>query len=142
MATAQPTAGADTDAYCNKCKLVLAHVIIAVKNTARGSRPARVECKTCGAVHAFRAEAPGAKKKTTRRSSAKSAAAAQQADYEGLMEGRDIAGADKYKMTQIFSEKDVVNHKTFGVGLVMRVLSDDKIEVSFPAALKILVHNR
>ena len=56
MATSHE-AGQDIDAYCTKCKLVLAHVIIAL----RGTRPAKVECKTCKSIHAYRKEAPGKK---------------------------------------------------------------------------------
>jgi hypothetical protein len=128
-------AGDDTDAYCGKCKLVLAHVIIAM----RGKRPARVECKTCSAVHAFKAEPPrtGARRATTRDKTAEALA-----QYESLMEGRDLSRAVKYKASQEFGLEDVLDHKTFGLGLVTRVLSDQKIEVTFQGGNKILVHAR
>ena len=141
MATAPPQAGDDVDSYCSKCKLVLAHVVIAVKSTARGTRPAKVECKTCKAVHAYKKEAP-TPRKGGRRATGKTDEAARRAEYERLMEGRDISMAAKYKLSQSFTEEDVMDHKTFGVGLVIRVLSDKKIEVRFPTATKILVHDR
>ena len=131
------SAGDDTDAYCGKCKLVLAHVIIAMK----GSRPARVECKTCHAEHAFKANAPNARA-PTRRATTKNSAAAKLAVYEGLMEGRDLARAIKYKAGEEFRLESVLDHKTFGLGLVTRVLSDRKIEVAFKTGEKVLVHAR
>ena len=128
-------AGMDTDAYCGKCKLVLAHVIIAM----RGARPARVECKTCNAVHAFKEEAP---RKATRRATTRDSAGAALAAYEGLMEGRDISRATKYKLSEPFDVDDILDHKTFGLGLVTRLLSDNKIEVTFQTGSKVLVHAR
>lgn len=129
-------AGSDVDAYCTKCKWVLAHVIIAM----RGSKPARVECKTCDSVHAFRTEAPT--RRATRRGTAKNEEAAKMAHYEQIMSGRDISDALKYKLAAEFTEEQVMNHKTFGVGLVTRIMSDNKIEVLFQAGTKVLVHKR
>ncbi len=137
MAAEVHVAGNDVDAYCGKCKLVLAHVIIAVK----GKRPARVECKTCHAEHAYKGEAPSARA-PARRATAKNSAAARLAEYEGLMEGRDLARAVKYKISEAFGVEDVMDHKAFGLGLVTRVLSDRKIEVAFKTGEKVLVHSR
>ncbi len=127
--------GNDTDAYCGKCKMVLAHVVIALK----GSRPAKVECKTCGAIHAYKKDAPA--KGTTRRTTRSSAAAKVEA-YEKLLGGRDAATAIRYKLSQGFELDDVVDHKTFGLGVVVKSLSDKKIEVCFPTGNKILAHDR
>ena len=127
------TAGADTDAYCSKCKLVLAHVIIAMK----GSKPARVECKTCKGIHTYKANPPGTKKTTTKR-----AARSVASDYDNLMNGRDIASARRYVISERFTEQEVIDHKKFGLGLVQRVLSDKKVEVAFPDGARVLVHDR
>ena len=58
------------------------------------------------------------------------------------MEGRDISNAVKYKLSQAFTVDEVLDHKTFGLGLVMRLLSDNKIEVTFQTGSKVLVHSR
>lgn len=129
-------AGADTDAYCNRCKLVLAHVIIAM----RGSRPARVECKTCGAAHAYKSDKPA--KRTTRRATTKSSEVVTQAEYDTLMAGRDVSRAIRYKPAHEFDLDDVVDHRTFGLGLVTKVISGGKIEVAFQNGSKVLVHAR
>jgi hypothetical protein len=41
-----------------------------------------------------------------------------------------------------FREDDVIDHKSFGIGVVARVLSDQKIEVVFQTGTKVLVHER
>jgi hypothetical protein len=130
-------AGEDTDAYCGSCKLVLSHVIIAM----RGARPAKVECKTCSKVHAYRKSEP-AKGKTVRRATPRSTAAAQQLYFDELLKGVDISEASKYSIKAEFASEEVIDHKVFGIGFVYRVLSDRKIEVTFAAGDKILVHCR
>ena len=47
-------AGTDVDAYCTKCKLVLAHTVV----TMKGVKPSRVKCNTCTGEHNYRAEKP------------------------------------------------------------------------------------
>jgi len=130
---AKREAGTELDAYCTKCKLILAHVIIAMK----GNRVAKVECNTCHNTHAYRASIPGSR--TRARKTARGASAPS---YSQLMEGRDLSTATKYKMAVTFQEGQVVDHTRFGIGLVTRVLSDAKIQVVFPEVLKVLVHAR
>ena len=50
--------GENIDAYCLKCKLVLAHLILFKVDGVVN----RVQCKTCGAEHKYRETVPGAKK--------------------------------------------------------------------------------
>ena len=128
MATLE--AGSDVDAYCSKCKMVLAHVIVAMK----GTKPARVECKTCKSVHAYKAAAPGARK--TKKTIEKIT------DYDQLIAGRDLASAKRYRMDESFAAEEVIDHKKFGLGLVQRVMSDGKMEVLFPDGPRILVSGR
>jgi hypothetical protein len=149
---ASPKSGSDIDSYCNKCKLVLAHVIIAMD----GSRVARVECKTCRSVHAYKAKpgeratrsgtksASGTKTTTTRKASGSRASKAglTQADYDKVIHGKDLSRAQRYRATINFVEGDVVDHINFGVGMVTRLLADCKMEVLFPTGIKVLVHSR
>lgn len=142
--------GGDVDSYCNKCKLVLAHVIIAMD----GTRVVRVECKTCRAVHGYRKSAESSSRgsrtagssTTTRRAATKSttgrAAAISQADYDKVIRGQDLSRAQRYRATINFAEGDVVDHMNFGLGMVMRLMGDSKMEVLFPTGVKVLVHSR
>lgn len=129
------SAGADVDAYCSKCKLVLAHVIIAVAK----NKPARVECKTCQGVHAYRAAATKKRPKTKR---AAGETARRPSNYDEALASRDISRAKRYQATALFNVDDVVDHKMFGLGLVTRVLADDKIEVLYREGIRVMVHNR
>ena len=129
--------GDDIDAHCDECESVMEHVIVVV----RGKRPDRVECKKCGATHAYRAARPTPRRRSSGVDKIK-APAQDIPNYDKLMKGRNLSQAVTYKMSTRFNEKDVIDHKVFGIGLVTRVLNDDKIEVVFPTGLKILVHDR
>jgi hypothetical protein len=131
--------GSDIDAWCNKCKLVLAHIIIAIN----GAKVARVECKTCKAVHAFKATAT--KKAAPKKPGSRAAGASKElgpAEYEKIMKGQDTSRAQRYRTAVNYAQGDVLDHTTFGIGVVLRLLTDAKIEVIFPLGCKTLVHGR
>ena len=56
------TAGDEVDSKCTKCKLILAHTIVAMV----GDQIARVKCNTCGGEHAYRPP-PSASEATAKR---------------------------------------------------------------------------
>jgi hypothetical protein len=131
-----PAPGKEVDAYCGKCKLELAHIIVAMN----GSRIAKVECKTCHGVHAYRGGPPAPRK---RRVAAKGERQPlTPGEYDTLIAGRDLSRARAYRPASVFGANDVIDHPTFGLGVVVRVLADGKIEVGFPVGLKLLVHDR
>ncbi len=134
-------AGKDVDSYCGKCKMTLAHVIIAMKET----KIARVQCKTCHGLHAYRGDPSLKATKSASRRRVKSKLSKPQltADqFEIVMHNRDIARARKYRITETFTDTDVIDHKRFGLGAVLRCLQDSKIEVLFRDGTKLLVHSR
>lgn len=143
-------AGSDIDSYCGKCTMELAHVIIAMD----GVRPAKVECKTCRSIHKYRGSVGKATKakvtrKTTTRASGTRATGTRRAakvspeeNFEIIMSNRDISKSRAYRANEEFVADDVLDHKTFGLGVVTREISGNKIEVCFQAGTKILVHNR
>lgn len=131
-----PAPGREVDAYCGRCKLDLAHIIVAMK----GASIAKVECKTCHAVHAYRGGPPAPRKRRTAAKGVRQPLTSR--EYESLIKGRDLSRALPYRPASTFAANDIVNHSTFGLGVVTRVLSDGKIEVGFPVGLKVLVHGR
>lgn len=139
---ARPKAGSDIDAYCSKCDLDLAHVIVAMV----GDRPVRVQCKTCNTTHAYRGKksVDGPRVRSTRTAGGKAASTRtpSRGDYDRAMEGKDLSRAKRYKPAVVFAADDVVDHPTFRFGVVTRVLSDSKIEVVFESGAKTLVHAR
>ena len=139
--------GSDIDALCTRCRLELAHVVVAID----GSRVARVQCKTCGSVHGYRDRKAAERRKSeshpriigaSKAGATKKSAGATASEYDSLMHGHDLSRARRYKATLSFIDGDVVDHPTFGLGLIMRLLSDGKIEVLFRDGVKVLVHAR
>jgi hypothetical protein len=134
------TAGGEIDSWCTKCKLVLNHRIIAMV----GPKPARVECSTCGSHHNFRARAPGDKgpgSTTTRAPRSTSGRAsvtrAQQAlldrerEWEKAIAGKMVNDFRTYRVSETFSEGDLIRHTRFGDGVVTRVIDARKVEILF-----------
>ena len=117
--------GEDIDAFCPSCQAVKPHVVVAVK----GTRAAKTECKVCTSVHPYRKNPPDTKAK-------------KKGQYDDAMEGKDPSKAVPYKITKKFNADDVIKHKSFGVGLVTRVISDRKMEVMFEDCTKLLIQGR
>lgn len=136
-------AGQEIDAYCTKCKLDLTHKIVAVV----GNKPAKVECRTCYGVHNYRAPksaaaaaaAPSAPRAS--RSGGSSRASAAKSEPEPPMVPPDHARIALYATTDKFSVGAWISHKTFGIGVVLREIAVNKIEVRFDGGTKVLVHN-
>lgn len=53
----------------------------------------------------------------------------------------DITSARVYLMSRSYSIGDVIRHETFGPGVVIRKISDFKIEVSFRDGIRLLACN-
>lgn len=145
---AEGTTGGDTDAYCGKCRLTLAHVVIATD----AGRPVRVQCKTCNAEHAMRAGTPArasateAKpKRASKTAKPKQGAAERRAEaaFEAARAGKDLSRATRYTPRQEFSAGEVLDHATFGLGVVEKCLADNKVQVIFQTGgERVLVHAR
>jgi hypothetical protein len=129
--------GGEVDAFCTKCQLTLAHTILAMV----GTKIARVRCNTCNKDHAMRA-APGASKARTAKPKARSTKAERVViSFEERLGGRDPSGARAYSPRERYVADDVINHPTFGLGIVT-VVRPDKIDIDFKTSQKTLVHGR
>lgn len=131
--------GSNIDAWCTKCKLVLAHTIEAVASDVIK----RVHCNTCRGKHMFKAQEPGAKKVST---SVKSASVSKNkskaSDYSRLVHNKDASKAFGYSISRQFNKGDMINHLQFGLGVVVEQKDMTKIEVLFESGPKILIHAR
>jgi hypothetical protein len=130
---AEAKVGGEIDAFCTRCKMVLAHTVLAMV----GTKVARVRCNTCGSDHAHRS-APGAR---SRSSPSKPREPKVVLSFEDRIAGKDVAGAVTYDPKATFQLEQLVRHPTFGMGIVTAV-RDDKIDVAFKASQKTLVHKR
>jgi hypothetical protein len=156
----------EIDAYCTRCKLDLAHRIIALD----GDKPHKVECLTCRSAHLYRrpksvAEEPraakaklasaasssssssssGNAKPAGKSSSAKAIAAAEaenlrERDWERRVSGKGLNEFKPYRTTSTFNTNELIRHAKFGDGFVARVIDKNKIEVMFRDGLRTLAH--
>ena len=122
---------------CTKCEMELNHVVVAHN---AGGTVERVKCHTCGSEHKYRPDKKRATKKTSKKS-----IRIQEVDltktYEKLAQKFKEKKRLPYSMSGSFENDDVIDHKTFGMGIVMRA-SNDKMEVAFSGGPRILVCNR
>ncbi len=137
-------AGDEVDSKCTKCKLVLAHVIVAMV----GDQIARVKCNTCGGEHAYRpppsaSEATAKKRRQERKATgAEKISRASASDYEMLVQGKDLSKPVGYSIKIDLEQDAVVKHAKFGIGIVTALKEGKKAHVAFPDGGRILVYGR
>jgi hypothetical protein len=132
--------GGDVDAMCTKCKLVLGHTILAMV----GSKPARVRCNTCDGEHKYRGTAGAEPKKGTWKSRSEIARRLEKptvTTWEALMREKDLSRARRYSARERFAVNELIEHPSFGVGLVQSIRGD-KMDVAFKVDVKVLVHGK
>jgi hypothetical protein len=110
------SAGKSIVSYCGKCRLNLDHTIMSMD----GEAIAKVRCKDCGSMHKYRGVVDPLKvRKPRAKTVAGNTATAELVWEAGLAEAkgkeRDYDMAGKYRVG------DVVNHQTFGKGIVMKL---------------------
>jgi hypothetical protein len=111
--------GQNINSYCGKCKLNLDHTIMAMD----GEAISKVRCKSCGGSHKFRSPLDAQKvRKPRAKKGAGEIATAEIIWAAGLAEAkgkeRDYSMAAKYRVG------DVVNHQTFGKGVVVKLYAN------------------
>ncbi len=136
--------GKEIEAHCKKCKADTVHVITAIKDDV----VKKVMCSPCKATHVYKApvgdEAEAPKRKRGRPKKADGAPKIRRrrkADWGTLMGKIDESLAVDYKMTADYGEIESINHKKFGVGIITKILAEDKIQVVFEENTKILAQN-
>ena len=140
--------GENIDAYCLKCKLVLAHLILFKVDDVVN----RVKCKTCGAEHKYRGTVPAAKKTAAVRTSsatrakkpATPKAAVNDAPLQWDLKSRNMPPATSirnYSIKDTFKVNHVINHPVFGVGFVEKVVTDKSIYVLFNDSVRLMGMN-
>ncbi len=126
------TVGGEVPSLCMRCKKATEHIIISMLP----DRIAKVQCKTCGGHHRYRNPA------TPLRSSRKPVKASPQEVWEKVM--GFVASEKKipYTFSGHFKVNDLIDHTTFGLGVVTHLLPEDKIQVIFKDGEKILISGR
>lgn len=118
-------------APAKKAKKVPAKKVAAKKASAKKA-PAK-KAKKAVAKKAKKAPAKKAKKAPAKKGAAKK--------FELLIEKHKEKKPIHYKMSGSFNKDDVIDHDTFGVGIILGI-SNKKIEVLFSEQIRILVCER
>jgi hypothetical protein len=118
---------------CTKCKIQLDHLV--VSHNMEGIIE-KVKCQTCGSVHKYRPEKKKSSKKGVR---AKKTDPAR--DFGLLTEKFKGKEPVRYSMSGSFKADDVIDHNTFGMGIVIST-SYKQMDVVFSDRPRILVCNR
>lgn len=132
-----PMAAETASGTCSTCEQIVARF------AGAGIRPLRVaiKCRRCGAVHRHHAS-PSTPPLKARRSSKAAAALAHEVTYERLLAVTSGRKSRPYSVSGIFRPNDVIEHPTFGLGVVTHLIAGDKIQVVFKNGGKLLVCRR
>jgi hypothetical protein len=133
MPNEQKTIGNDVTSMCMKCRQPQVHVITAMMQ----DRIVKVQCRTCGSLHRYRN--PGTPLRPPRKRSVK----VSPEEVWGRMINH-VTSREKipYTFSGDFKVNDLIDHATFGLGVVTHLLAGDKIQVVFKDGEKILIARR
>lgn len=125
--------GGDIKYHCPRCDLVLAHTIIAMA----GREPARIRCNTCKSERNYRAPKPErVKTEPLRRTRAP---ISDEGLYNQKLKETALQNSKKYRIDEILKTNDVVEHPTFGRGVVMKTIFPDRVEILFKDQSRVLM---
>ena len=137
------SAGNIIEASCTRCRATLNHTIVAMV----GEKVVRVECNTCHGVHNYRG--PVEKKEKTNSQAApkkpsvprqpkKDPGISDMEEWEALKPTFDRNQATPYDMDRKYRANELINHATFGLGIVKTNIPPKKMEVLFELGKKLL----
>ena len=128
--------GKDVLSYCGKCKMPTNHIVTTLNKKGTVDK---CQCQTCKAVHKYRD--PDKPVKTRATKTTKKAGVSPEVVWNEAMstaKGPSIP----YKMNGDFAKGDIIEHPTFGRGIVEELIDVNKIKVIFEESEKLLAHNR
>lgn len=125
------SSGDSIEARCTKCRKNMTHSIIEVKE----DKPTLVECRSCKRQHKFRPPLPQISPAVRLAALRKDG---ERKEWKSLCATMDPAKAKPYAMTLQCKIKTVIDHPTFGLGLVQRVVGQQKVEVLFEDGCKVM----
>ncbi len=132
--------GSEIEAYCTKCKAVLAHVVVSMQ----GAKPKRVRCLTCDGEHNYRPTKPASKSasKKAKKPVKKTAGKKTRQSWEEVMQEASNKPHKPYTMSGSFGEGDWIEHSHFGLGCVQSFVAPNKITVRFADSVRLLICNQ
>ncbi|MDB5036631.1 MAG: hypothetical protein JWQ35_159 [Bacteriovoracaceae bacterium] len=132
MALTKLAVGSDIKYLCSKCNLELSHTIIAMI----GSEPARIRCNTCRTERNYRRKKvtdlilrPGAPRPKIMRPDM----------FQAKLQENLMKTPKTYRIDQSFEVNDVIQHPSFGKGVVIKAMFPDRVEVLFQDQSRVLM---
>ena len=123
---------------CRRCGLDLMHVVV-VHN--QEGMVERVKCKTCGSEHKYHPDKTKLPSKAVQKKRTVPKKENSAAVFEKLAEKVKGRAAIPYTISRSYQTEDVIDHKSFGIGIVTGV-SHQKMDVLFSEGPRILGCNR
>ena len=130
--------GAEIDAYCSRCKTDTPHTVL----TKYEDEIRSVQCTTCNATHAFRPPRGEEEDDIPEPISVRRRQSLQKLPWRDAMAGLDVDASRPYSPKENYTEGQVLEHPSFGLGYVSELMSDTKLEAIFQDGRRILVYNR
>ncbi len=120
---------------CTKCKKETRHVVVSVV----GGRPAKVQCSQCDGFHNYRdPAAPPAAAKTRSAGAKKTPLRTLEEEWLAQMKGRDPKAAVPYGSVPRPAAGDLVEHPSFGFGVVRKVIPPNRVDIHFRDGIRML----
>ena len=135
--------GAEVEAMCTACKGATIHVISSIKD----GKITKVMCKACQKSHRYRpAKEQSENEKQSEKAKSKdkvrrAARTRQVKKWNNLLEEADTDNPREYTVSNSYNLQDVIQHSHFGLGVVVKLVDANKIDVAFEEGMKTLVMN-
>lgn len=127
--------GAQVEAQCGRCHDATNHIVLTIDK----GKAKRARCTACDAEHLYRKPKGPEPARGTRRSSRKDD---PETAHKKALEETPPGEAVKYSVKAHFQQGQRVAHKSFGEGIVLRILRPQVAEVIFPDATRLLAMDR
>ena len=124
--------GGDIKLLCSRCNLELTHTIMAVV----GSTPARIRCNTCKSERNYKAPKLATILRSPREARPK---ISDEGFYQQKMKDNATNPERDYRIDLELKANDLVNHKVFGRGVVLKTTPPDRAEILFKDQSRVLV---
>lgn len=131
MASPKISVGSDIKYFCTRCQLELGHTVLAMMS----GEPARVRCNTCRSERNYRAKKAV---ETILRSNTPRPKIVRPDLFHQKLQASLMKTPKTYRIDQSFEMDDVVQHPSFGKGVVIKLSYPDRVEILFQDQSRVL----
>ena len=140
MTDSKLSPGRDVISFCSKCQLSLSHTVVVMKDA---KIPHKVMCNTCKSTHVFKdinGSFASASKKTRKKKTPSQQIPIAEV-WKSALASNDHT-CKPYSLNERFVQGDIIEHPTFGKGIIESIIDNNKIHVLFQNDMKTLMHNQ